>query len=102
MRNELDIRVEQSPGCATVHARGEIDMETTPPLRDCLAAQSGYVTIDLSEVTFLDSTGLSAIALQRRRLVAAGGDLDVRAPHDIVLRALQITGLDALVRIDDQ
>jgi anti-sigma B factor antagonist len=51
-------------GCAVVVASGEIDLTTAPGLRQALQAAShdaALVMLDLTLVTFIDSTGLAAL-----------------------------------------
>ncbi len=73
---------EYEDEAAVVSLHGEIDLETAPLLRETLLPvlehQSGPVVVDLSEVAFMDSTGVHVLvdALQRlepqnRRLAIA-------------------------------
>jgi anti-anti-sigma factor len=100
MGDELDLQVERTPQGAIVHARGEVDRSTAQELRQCLTELAGNVIVDLSGVTFLDSSGMSVFVVERKRLTRAGGDLRLRAPHDTVRRALEVTGLSALFTAD--
>jgi anti-sigma B factor antagonist len=97
MADDLRIEVEEAPDGAVVRVHGEVDMDTAPALRECLNALTGRVVVDLSETTFLDSSGMSVLVTQRNRLIGVGGDLSLRAPRHLVLRALEITGLDRLI-----
>lgn len=75
--------------------RGEVDLATSSLLEGWLeAAQTELrpVVVDLSGVTFLDSTGLKALVLARRR-----GELHVRGEHGVIRTALGITGLDRVL-----
>ena len=49
--------------------------------------------LDLSGVTFLDSTGIGVLVRARNRLLAAGGELILRSPSGIVRDVLEIVGL---------
>jgi anti-sigma B factor antagonist len=75
--------------------RGEVDVATAPrlaeALREAASASSGDVTVDVSGVTFMDSTGLSALVEARRGL----GDrrLVLSGASPMLLRLLEITGL---------
>jgi anti-sigma B factor antagonist len=56
--------VRELSGCAVVVAYGEIDLSTAPMLRSALAAGSllsARVVLDLTRVTFLDSSGIAAM-----------------------------------------
>jgi len=95
----IDVRtVTSSAGC-TVTVTGEVDSLTAPGLRSCLLEVLGRggaspVEIDLREVTFLDSAGLSALATAHRAAEAADRRLQFRCgTARAVVRPLQITGL---------
>jgi anti-sigma B factor antagonist len=90
---KLSLRVKEHAGRTVVTVAGEIDMASSPQLRDCLHDLSGIVVIDLADVTFLDSSGLSALVSACKRLRDLSGDLRLRAPQPGVRRIIEITGL---------
>jgi anti-sigma B factor antagonist len=95
----IDVQVTISSGACRVLVRGEVDSTTAPGLRDCLLdvldrPGLAAVEVDLSQVTFLDSAGLSALAVAHRAATSAGRVLGVRCgTARAVVRPLQITGL---------
>lgn len=86
-----------------VHVAGEIDVTSAAVLRDALEAliADGHrrLVLDLSDVTFLDSTGLGIVVGRLKRLARHGGTMTVAASHERVLRVFTITGLDQLLAI---
>lgn len=81
-----------------VALRGELDASTTQELAEHLIGPPGsLVVVDLSALTFIDSSGLGAIHAARRRVMEDGGNLVVCRPTPAVLRVLEITGLDIWV-----
>lgn len=53
------------------------------------------VVVDLSDLTFIDSTGISALVVARNRIRADGlGQLVLTRPGRIVGKALEIVGLN--------
>ena len=83
--------------------RGELDASTCGGLAERLVGPPGsLVVIDLSQLTFMDSSGLGAIHTARRVAIKDGGNLVVSRPSPIVLRVLEITGLDMWVTDWDQ
>jgi anti-sigma B factor antagonist len=77
---------------------GELDASTAPGLAAELSRDPGpLVVLDLSELTFIDSSGLGAIHAARQRAMDDGGILVVCRPSPTVHRVLEITGLDIWV-----
>jgi anti-sigma B factor antagonist len=82
---------------------GELDLAASSSLRAALAelADGGHdVTLDLSAVTFIDSTALSVLVDAHTKLAAAGGRLMVTDPSLVVVRVLHLAGLFTLLDID--
>lgn len=81
--------------------RGEIDAAGAPALRAALAelrevVGGDAVVLDLSEVTFMDSSGLAALV----DASSGGRRVEVRRPSPIVRRVIEMTGLDGLLLAD--
>jgi anti-anti-sigma factor len=82
----------------TVH--GDVDIATAHLLgeavADALARGRRHVAIDMRSVTFMDSTGLSAILVGRKAALAAGGSLlltEISSTVQLVLDATNLTDL---------
>lgn len=96
--------VDPTDECALVHARGEIDIATSPRLFDALLVavdHSPRVVVDMSEVTFVDSTGLNVLVSGLHQARGRQGDLALVGPAGIVRNALHVTGLHRLFIIRD-
>ena len=83
----------------TVRVAGELDMHTAPSLRGALAElfhthSAMSVSLDVEELTFSDSSGLSALIAIHKLAHASGGQLLLRKPDSRLRRMLSITGLD--------
>jgi len=87
-----------------VTASGEVDSTSAPVLRQHLdALLDGDVrefTVDLGQVTFLDSAGLCVLAAAHRRAVHQDVTMRVLASSRAVIRPLQITGLWELLQAE--
>jgi anti-sigma B factor antagonist len=97
----MDVNVERTETGAVVHVRGEVDLATSPALADALAGittREGPVVVDLTEVGFLDSSGLSVL-LQARERLAAGSGLRLVVTKPALQRVLAVTGLDEVFTI---
>lgn len=86
-------------GGRVVAPSGEIDAATCEQLAEQLVAPPGSrLVVDLSQVSFLDSSGIGTLHLARQKALKNGGDLAVTRPTPFVFRVLEITGLDVWVR----
>jgi anti-sigma B factor antagonist len=84
-----------------VKARGELDVSNAPLLADTLVQfANGAVTIDLTSVTFLDSSGCSALLAAHDALQRRGSRLYVRGARGTVLRVLELMALDRVLDLD--
>ena len=101
----LTCRVDRNGEGTIVHARGEIDAFTSASLGQCLqqAIQNsrGDITLDLSEVTFIDGAGLRLLERCQRDCRDRGLSFGLRqlAPH--LRRLLQLVDLDRELTIFD-
>jgi anti-sigma B factor antagonist len=100
---ELLVRVSRAEQAYEVHLHGELDMSTAPKLREELVRLTSdgatAVTVDLSQLVFVDSTGLSVLITALKRLREKGGDLALRSPTPPTRRVLEITGLTEVFSI---
>ncbi len=81
----------------------QIDHRTAPDFREelaegirrCEAAldPSPELVVDMSQVTFLDSTGIRELIVAERALEYGGGRLVVRGASGVVRRVLEVTGV---------
>jgi anti-anti-sigma factor len=85
---------------AVLTLRGELDLAAGPSLSSVIDAviASGYLVIrvDMADVVFVASTGLTVIALAATRVAAMRGRLTIRSPSTTVRRLLDISGLQGL------
>jgi anti-sigma B factor antagonist len=83
--------------CAVLQVTGEVDLYSAPMLRERireLAAKGAvHLIADLSQVDFLDSTGLGVLVGGLKRVREDGGSLAVAVSTPRILRVFQITGL---------
>jgi anti-anti-sigma factor len=76
---------------------GEIDLASRDHLRSVLEAIDGDVIVDLTGLSYLDSSGIGVLVAQRNRLTANGGSLQLRDPQPAVRQVLEIVGLEAWI-----
>jgi len=98
---ECSFTVVQEASRATVVIRGELDAATGPTLSRAVSVltRDGLtdIVIDLDEVTFMDSRGLSALLESHRD--AAERDMTLRVVNlqPSVAKLFHITGVDAVL-----
>ena len=89
----------------TLSLAGELDPATSPALQGRLTelAADGAVSsviIDLSQVTFLDSSGLRVLVTGSEALRARSAGLVLRGPSANIRRVLEVTGLTELITVE--
>jgi anti-sigma B factor antagonist len=90
-------------GDGVIEVIGELDIRTCDELERVArgpAERGERVVLDLSKLTFCDSTGLAGLVRLHKRAVATGGQLVLRSPVPRVMNLLALTGLDRLFPIE--
>ena len=99
----FDLVTSRTVDAAVVTVIGELDLSTAPRLLEVLAelAASGTcaVTLNLAEMAFIDSTGVSVFVSGLKRLRETGGDLVLQSPKASTMKVLEITGLTRVFTI---
>lgn len=100
-----ELVVDVRPGAPLhVEAHGELDIVTTPWLREellCVILWHGpRLVLDLSRVTFMDCAGINALLAMRRRARLAGGWMRVINPSRPASRVIAATGLRQVLTPD--
>jgi anti-sigma B factor antagonist len=83
---------------------GELDLAGVERARAAIAEAEdgvGMIVLDLSQLTFLDSTGLEVVLRAARRADEAGRRLVVRKPSPYVKRLFELTAIDQSLDIVD-
>ena len=79
---------------------GELDIATAPELAELIAGlrQRGHaVVVDMAEVTFMDSTGLTTIIDAQVAAQRNGWSFAVRRPSPPVKRVFALAGVERLL-----
>ncbi len=102
----LEVDTAERDGAVCVVLRGELDLATADEVEDALHRaerdEPSVVVIDLSGLTFLDSTGLRTIVTADQRARRNDRRLVVVKGPDTVHRVFTITRLDErLEMVDD-
>ena len=85
---------------------GEIDAYTAPQLREGLDAvevqQGANIEVDLTNVNYIDSTGLGVFVAFYKRVQREGGDVRLVGLSERIKRLFEITGLSELMNIEGE
>jgi anti-sigma B factor antagonist len=102
MGKALTIQDRREPGYVVVTVAGEVDIATVAELRErlsALAAGGLPLVADLDQVSFIDATGLGALAAAARLAAARGVSLYVVCAQPQTRRLFRITGLDRQITL---
>jgi anti-sigma B factor antagonist len=99
---ETEIRPLETNDALVILA-GEVDVSTVGQLYEQLAELSRegvcHVSLNVAEVTFIDSTGLSLLVAEHKRMESMKGELIIFCPSNQLRHLLQITGLDTYLNV---
>ena len=95
----LAVQLDRSGPRLTVYVTGDLDPATTPGFTDqvrvAIDGTVEHIELDLSEVTFCDSSGLGALLALKAHAAAVGATVHLVDPSPQLIRVVDITGLNA-------
>jgi anti-sigma B factor antagonist len=101
--DEFVTSLEREGGTATVALRGEVDILTVDQVRialgDALATGPREIIVDLTDLTFIDSTGLGALIFGFQRARDAGVRFRLAHASASVRQILVLSGLLEVVEL---
>jgi anti-sigma B factor antagonist len=104
----LEITFSVVQGHRLVGLRGELDMATAPDVAEAidaeLATSAGPFGVDLTELSFIDSSGVRALVLGARRAENLGRQMFLLTPatNRAVRRVFDLLHLETAVSIVEQ
>ena len=85
---------------AVVVAAGDrVDERAVRSIPEHVAGNPGAIVLDLSEVAFLDSAGLTILVREHNRCADHGVPFRLVAATTVVRRPIELTGLDRVLEI---
>ncbi|NUT97981.1 MAG: STAS domain-containing protein [Saccharothrix sp.] len=94
----LTITTTNTPTGPVIGISGDLDHTTAEQLRTTVAAlplhQGQHLILDLSDLAFCDSSGLTALLTAHNHAQAAQAALTLSAVPDRTLRTIRLIGLD--------
>ena len=102
MDRALQVKVLTGAEPVQVLVSGEIDLATAGQITAALAELTGHdVIVDLSQVAFIDSSGLSSLIVAHKKITAAGGTLVLRNPSPTSASLFAVTAIDTVIEVID-
>lgn len=96
VENSLSVSTSAAGDHTLISVSGEVDAASADSLRstvfDVIEGGQANVKIDMSDVSFIDSSGLRVLIAGYKAAESAGGGLSVAEPSEAVRRLLEITG----------
>ncbi len=101
----MEIRSEKCGETITAYVSGEIDHHNAKQARERLDkiienAQPISFGLDLSGVSFCDSSGLGLVMGRMRKCLSVGSTMIIKNPSAAVLKILEIAGMDKILKIE--
>src|SRR5947209_4979391 len=97
--------VDKAGAETVLSLRGDLDIYTASRLReqllDLVNDARPNLVIDLTELFFVDSTGLGTLVDGMKRVRQAGGSMTLRSPNAPTRRAIEVSGLARILPIRD-
>lgn len=98
------VDVSQDTGTVILRVCGELDLASREVIEPAVLAAiptSYTVILDLADLTFCDSTGLTMFIAAKEKAEAEGTTLRLRNPRPNVARVLAISGVDHVIDISE-
>ncbi|MEU5274816.1 STAS domain-containing protein [Streptomyces asoensis] len=100
-RPELFIEERIVAGVRVVSVRGEIDHDGKDVLRQALLSADGAaparLVVDLSGVSFMDSSGINVFVAAHQAATGTEGWVRIAGAQESVLRILELVGVNAII-----
>lgn len=100
---EFSLATREVDGFHVVAATGELDVYTAPLLEEALGEsidkRQFRLVVDLSGVSFLDSTGLGLLVKALKWTREHDGALRIVVSAERILKVFRVTGLDTVMKI---
>lgn len=91
-----------APDVGIIRVEGRLNMVTAPELRETVVSAVGAgltrLVVDLTNVTFMDSSGLGALIGALKTTRASGGDLRIAGVGEQVSMVLQLSNVDRILK----
>lgn len=98
----MELTTDTRDGYAVIALGGRLTATGVPQLRyavsDLVTAGEARIVVDMTDLQFVDSSGLGALVGGLKSARVAGGDLRIAAVPEAVRTVLNLTNLDRVLR----
>ena len=99
----LTLEIDQSPDGSVIHVVGEVDLYSSPELRKTILktipSAEGGLAIDLSGVTYIDSSGVTTLVEGLRSAHEHDTTFVLVKPSAAVMQVLELARLDSVFEV---
>ncbi len=99
----MGVRIEPKSGLTVCHVDGEIDINSSPQIKKSfdklISAKTPKLVINLSKVTYVDSSGLATLVEILKNMKSYGGRMRLACMSSKVKSLFEITKLEKLFEI---
>lgn len=98
----MPMRIAQEKNALTVFLQGDIDHHTARGMmlaldREVTTRDPARLTVDMSQVSFMDSSGIAVLLRCWRRLGETGGAMNVQGIPPQAKKVFSAAGLDKII-----
>jgi len=100
----MEHEITEKSGTCVVVFKGEVDLESSPAAREILLKcfeNTGKVIVDLSEVTYIDSSGVASLVEALQAAKKNGSQFALAASSEPTRRVLELARLDKVFTMYD-
>lgn|SRR5487761_670841 len=95
MSGDFRIEISDWQGTHVVRLVGELDLASASTVARTLVSVAGStVVVDMSDLSFIDSSGVAALAQASRLIEAQGDRIELQGARGIVRRMFGLLGMD--------
>ena len=104
MKHTVSIEPCSGKNAVVIHLCGELDHHSAEKLRrdiDMELEKHGYTfcVIDMTGVSFMDSSGLGVLLGRYRLITEHGGTMTIKNPNKTIDRILKMSGIYSIVEV---
>ena len=104
-KNNCKLRVRCEGGVLVATLSGELDHHGAVAVRTLIDAEIARLSptrtvLDLSELDFMDSSGLGLIMGRYALMQRLGGEFTVKEPNERIMKIFKLAGLERMIRIE--